>query len=196
MAGGSKLQQQRRIDSGESKAGRSLFLFFVAAIVMLSLLCQSAVATRYALGRIRYVEVWVGSTTSGSNNAMGTAASLYRPFIPCINTATGALLIADYGNQLIRQAALDGNVITLTGQQGNGGYANGTGTNATHNQPKCVTMDATNTYFYVSERLNHIVRIVTVANLFVGTLAGTPGLAGRTDGTGNHSDALTQTHSL
>lgn len=61
--------------------------------------------------------------------------------------------------------------------------ADGTGTDSRFYLPDGLTSDGTN--LYVSDTANHTIRKIVIATGAVTTLAGSPGLSGNTDGTGN-----------
>jgi hypothetical protein len=72
------------------------------------------------------------------------------------------------------------NVTTLAGDNGSSGFANGTGTAATFNNPYGITTDGTN--LYVADYGNHLIRKIVIDNGTVTTLAGT-GSSGSSDNT-------------
>ena len=71
---------------------------------------------------------------------------------------------------------------TLAGPLGGAGQTDGTGPAARFNHPSGVAVDSAGNV-YVADRDNHTIRKVTAEGV-VTTLAGSPGLAGSTDGTG------------
>ena len=62
------------------------------------------------------------------------------------------------------------------------GRANGVGTNATFNQPTSVAIDTLTQLLYISDRGNHMVRVLDVNSTVVETLVGST--AGYADGVG------------
>ena len=71
---------------------------------------------------------------------------------------------------------------TLAGPTTGGGHADGTGANARFSAPRAIAADNVGN-FYVADTGNHAIRRVTAAGV-VTTLAGNPGVAGFSDGTG------------
>lgn len=72
---------------------------------------------------------------------------------------------------------------TLAGPATGGGHADGTGANARFSAPRAIAADNAGN-FYVADTGNHAIRKVTSAGV-VTTLAGEPGVAGFSDGTGS-----------
>jgi len=93
----------------------------------------------------------------------------------------GAIGDAD-GNQLIRKITSAGVVTTLAGSANSSGVTDGTGAVAQFNEPSGVAVGSGGD-IYVADTFNHTIRKVTSAGV-VTTLAGTPGTAGLTNGTG------------
>jgi streptogramin lyase len=94
--------------------------------------------------------------------------------------AYGTVYVADYGNNRIRKVAPSGEVTTLAGN-GEGDYADGTGTTALVWSPRDVAVDASGTV-YVADPKRHCIRKATPSGE-VTTLAGGE-VAGLADGTG------------
>jgi hypothetical protein len=93
------------------------------------------------------------------------------------------LLVADWYNSTIRQVTSAGAVTTLAGLGGYSGANDGTGSAARFNGPRGVGVD-TNGNVLVADTYNHTIRQVTRAGV-VTTLAGSAGVSGTNDGTGN-----------
>jgi len=118
-------------------------------------------------------------TTSGFLDGTGTNARFNSPQGIALDSA-GVLYVADTSNHRIRKITSDGVVSTLAGN-GSTTFANGTGTNATFNQPWGVTVDSAGNV-YVADATNHRIRLITPLGV-VTTLAG-DGTAQLLNGTG------------
>jgi sugar lactone lactonase YvrE len=121
----------------------------------------------------------VGS--AGSIDGTGSAARFNYPRGLAIDSA-GNLYVGDCNNNTIRKVTPAGVVTTFAGTAGTAGSANGTGGAAQFNFPNGLAFDAAGN-LYVADENNHIIRKITPAGV-VTTLAGSPGTAGRADGTG------------
>ena len=126
------------------------------------------------------VTTLAGSTTAGSADGTGSAASFYHPTGVALD-ASGNIYVADFGNNEIREITSGGVVTTLAGST-TAGDANGTGSAASFSGPLGVAVDASGT-IYVTDSLNNEIRAVTGAGV-VTTLAGSP-VAGSANGTGS-----------
>jgi sugar lactone lactonase YvrE len=118
-------------------------------------------------------------TTSGFLDGTGTNARFNSPQGLALDSA-GVLYVADTNNHRIRRITSDGVVSTLAGN-GTTTFNNGTGTNATFNQPWGVTVDSAGNV-YVADSTNHRIRLITPLGV-VTTLAG-DGTAQLLNGTG------------
>ncbi len=125
------------------------------------------------------VSTLAGSTTPGSTDATGTAASFRGPLGVAVDTS-GNVYVADSGNLSIRKITPAGVVTTLAGS-GSHGSTNGIGTAASFTGPRAVAVDASGNV-YVAEPSSDLIRKITAAGV-VSTLAGT-GFVGSADGTG------------
>ncbi len=75
--------------------------------------CKEFASASFSLNRIRFVEYWLGSTSSGSTDATGTSAGFKYPYTPCMATDTQLFFIPDCGNNKIRKADSGGVVTTF-----------------------------------------------------------------------------------
>ena len=126
------------------------------------------------------VTTLAGSTTYGSVNGTGSAASFHYP---CGITTDGTnIYVADAYNNEIRKVVIATGVVTTLAGSTLSGSADGTGSVASFNYPMGITVDGTN--LYVSDTDNNEIRQVVIATGVVTTLAGST-LSGSTNGTGS-----------
>ena len=97
--------------------------------------------------------------------------------------ANGTVFVADASNNTVRKITPAGVVSTLAGAPGVAGSTDGPGALARFNGPAGVAVDPAGNVF-VADSQNCTIRKITPAGI-VSTLAGSPGLKGRTDGTGS-----------
>ena len=121
------------------------------------------------------------ASTQGTTNATGGNARFNSPAAIALDSA-GVRYVADTANHTIRKIAAGGAVTTFAGGAGVSGSTNATGTAARFNSPAGLTVDAAKTVF-VADTANHTIRKITSSGV-VTTFAGSPGLAGSTDGSG------------
>jgi hypothetical protein len=128
------------------------------------------------------VSTLAGQATAGSSDGTGASASFNAPFGVAVDFS-GNVFVADQGGNRIRKITPVGVVTTIAG---NGGttFTDGTGTNATFNDPVGVAVDSTGT-LYVSDLTNHRIRKITTAGV-VTTLAGN-GTTTFANGTGTNA---------
>ena len=100
------------------------------------------------------VTTLAGTGSSGSTNGTGTAASFNGP--AGISTDGTNLYVADFNNHMIRKIIISTGVVTTVAGSTTSGSANGTGTEASFNQPQGISTDGTK--LYLSDRDNHLIR--------------------------------------
>lgn len=127
------------------------------------------------------VTTFAGSPgVAGAND--GNSALFNAPQAVAVDKS-GNVYVADTGNSTIRKITSGGAVSTVAGLPGVSGCSDGTGTNAQFSAPEGIAVDASGNA-YVADTLNHTIREVTPAGA-VTTIAGTAGVFGAVDGTGN-----------
>ncbi len=119
-----------------------------------------------------------GSTTAGSADGTGTAASFRGP----IGIATDGtnLYIADTSNNMIRKIVISTGVVTTLAGSTTAGTTNSTGPAARFRGPTGLATDGVN--LYVADKGNNRIRKVVISTGVVTTLAGAA--AGSANGTG------------
>ena len=117
----------------------------------------------------------------GGADGTGAGARFQTPSSVAVG-ADGTVYVADTGNSTIRAITPAGEVDTLAGRPGAHGSADGTGGDARFSGPIGVAVDGAGNVF-VSDTSNATIRKIAAGGV-VTTLAGRPGMAGNTDGTG------------
>jgi len=128
------------------------------------------------------VTTLAGSTTTGSTDGTGAAASFDQPEGLAID-AVGNVYVADTWNNLIRKITPSGVVTTLAGS-GAIGSADGSGASASFNQPYGIAVDIDGT-IYVADEKNNLIRKILPGGM-VSTVAGN-GSGSSTNGIGNNA---------
>jgi sugar lactone lactonase YvrE len=119
---------------------------------------------------------------AGSLDGTGNAARFNWPSGVALD-GTGNLVVADWGNVLIRKVSTEGVVTTLAGLAGVPGNADGTGSAARFNGAEWVAVIGAGVV-YVADGGNNAIRMVTSEGV-VTTVAGLAGPIGSADGTGS-----------
>lgn len=117
---------------------------------------------------------------AGSSDGSGVDALFFDPQGIAVGSS-GAIYVADTGNQTIRTVSLQGAVLTLAGAASQGGE-DGEGAAARFDGPREIALDGSG-HLHIADRGNHTIRKATPQSAVV-TLAGTAGLFGANDGTG------------
>lgn len=125
------------------------------------------------------VSTLAGSTTGGNSNGTGSLAAFNQPDGIAIDPLNGDIIVADSGNNEIREITTAGVVTTLAGSA-TAGHADGAATTATFNQPEGVAVDSNGNVF-VADKGNNEIREISAGTVstFAGSLT-----AGSADGTG------------
>lgn len=97
--------------------------------------------------------------------------------------ATGNLWVADTANHVIRRITLAGEVVTIAGEPGVAGFADGTASAARFRFPSGIAVDPVTGLIWISDKDNQVIRRMTPTGT-VTTIAGEPGVAGSADAQG------------
>lgn len=114
------------------------------------------------------VSTMAGSSTAGSADGQGAAASFNQPGALTVD-ADGNVYVADTKNDVIRKVTQAGAVTTIAGTKGATGLVNGAETAALFNSPSGITIDP-NGDLYVADAGNNVIRKITSAGV-VSTIA-------------------------
>jgi sugar lactone lactonase YvrE len=139
---------------------------------------NNVISKVYPDGRISAL---AGSWLPGSNNGIGLTAGFNQPQGIAVD-AFGAVYVADTRNHTIRKITSEGKVSTLAGIAGTIGSADGTGTGASFNFPRGVSVSEDGCV-YVADTGNHCIRKIATDGV-VTTLAGNSASPGDSDGVG------------
>jgi len=119
----------------------------------------------------------------GSADGAGSNARFQNPSGIAVDNA-GNVYVADTNNQTIRKITPAGMVSTLAGLVNHPGPDNGTGSAARFNTPVGLAVD-NNGYLFVADSANYTIRLINIASAQVGTLVGSAGNPGSSDGPGS-----------
>jgi gliding motility-associated-like protein len=129
-----------------------------------------------------------GSGNPAFANGSGTSASFFKP-VGVARSVAGFIYLSDEYNYRIRSVSPSGVVTTVAGEFG-GGYSNGVGSTAAFSSPYGLALDATESFLYVADFGNNVVRKVCVTGYTIdkslptglkfdpttGTISGTPAI--------------------
>lgn len=139
-----------------------------------------------SLGQSWTLTTLAGSTSGGGYvDANGTDARFSWPHGVTVDTS-GNVFVADRGNHVIRKITPSGDVTTVAGMAGVPGSSDGVGSAARFYFPAGIAFDATTANLFVADSWNHTIRKVTPSGV-VTTYAGTAGVYGHADGSGNNA---------
>lgn len=122
------------------------------------------------------------ASQAGNADGQGSGARFDHPMGVSVDGA-GNIYVIDTSSQTIRLISPGGSVSTRAGMPGVGGRSDGAGATARFFFPAGIAATSAGTV-YVADTGNHALRVMTPDGT-VGTLAGTTGQAGSTDGTGS-----------
>lgn len=131
------------------------------------------------LGIVSTIAGLAGQT--GSQDGAAADARFRNPWSVAVD-GDGNVYVADMSNDTIRKITPAGKVYTFAGLAGVPGTADGYGNDARFDNPFGVAVDSTGNV-YVSDTANDAIRKIAPGRV-VTTLAGLPGTAGDTDGSG------------
>ena len=127
------------------------------------------------------VSTLAGTTTFGSADGIGAAASFHRPYGIAID-GLGNLFVADANNNEIRKIVISSKVVSTMAGNTTVGSANGIGVAASFNYPTGVSVDGLGN-LYVADYTNNEIRKIVISTGVVSTVAGN-GTIGSNNGTG------------
>ncbi len=117
------------------------------------------------------VTSWAGTGTYGLTNGYRTTATFDCPTKATADNS-GNIYVADMGNNVIRSIDTSGNVTVLAGSStGTPGYVNGSGTSARFAGPSSILFNPADSYLYVADSMNNVIRRVSLSGA-VTTYAG------------------------
>ena len=157
---------------------------FLRGLLVLVLALGSLIALS-AHGQSNYPLPYNFNTFAGNaygGNGIGSQAIFGNPYASALDS-TGNIYVADTTNFAVRKITPTGVVTTLAGLAGTGGFTDGTGSDARFGSVNGIAVDKSGNV-YVTDGSYNTVRKITRTGV-VTTLAGTPGAAGSTDGTGS-----------
>lgn len=121
----------------------------------------------------------------GSNDGSGASAMFAGP--SGLTLAGGNLYVADTNNSIIRKITPGGAVTTVAGSPNLPGTDDGKGSVAHFNLPTQVAADPNGSRLFVTDSGSSTIRMITVPDMIVKTIAGQASSEGKTDGPASKS---------
>ena len=115
------------------------------------------------------VTTLAGAGSFGASNGIGTAASFGYPTGLAVDSTGTNLYVADQYNNLVRAIVIATGAVTTLAGSGSNGFANGTGTSATFNNPSGLCLDSTGSNLYVADSGNGAIRKIVISTGVVTT---------------------------
>lgn len=165
--------------------GRSTVLFLSAALAAVFAVTAAGQPNPNSIYLPYTITTFAGQLSAGNADGQGTAAQFNHPSGVAIDSQ-GNVYVADTDNDTIRKISPSGAVVTLAGQAGQPGSADGPGSSAQFNHPFSVAVDELFNVF-VADTGNDTIRKITQSGgtATVSTLAGLANAQGSADGTGS-----------
>jgi hypothetical protein len=131
--------------------------------------------TDYTYGTIRKVVISSGAVTT----LVPASAGLRQPIGITVDSSSGNIYVADFGNYVVRKITSSGNVSILAGSIGTAGWSDNTGTLAQFAAPTGLVADGRGD-LYVTD--GDTIRKIVISTASVTTFAGYPGASQVLDG--------------
>ena len=132
------------------------------------------------------VSTLAGNNTRGSIDGAGTNAKFDGPVGIAMSPSGSSLFVSDYDGSTIRSIIISTGVVTTLAGNGSAGFVDGVGTNARFKRPGGIAISSSGMVLYVTDFENCAIRIVTISEGAVTTLAGN-GIVGFVDGVGTNA---------
>ncbi len=121
----------------------------------------------------------------GSNDGTGAAAMFSSP--SGVALAGGNLYVVDTNNSILRKITPSGTVTTVAGSPNLPGTDDGRGAAAHFNLPTQIAVDPNGSRLFVTDSGSSTIRMITVPDMIVKTIAGQAGTDGKVDGPASKS---------
>ena len=172
-------EADRAISHVKLMPGMTSFRWIIALASVLSCVTAGAAQTPETVRHFLTEELG-----PGQRDGVGSEARFSAPAGLAVD-GTGAIVIADSGNQTIRIFEPDGEVATVAGFAGESGSADGFDASARFSTPAGVAIGPDGR-IWVADAGNHTIRCIDPTGV-VKTVAGRAGTRGSTDGTGTNA---------